>query len=84
MGKMSDNRDNNTQGITAQEGMVSLHNALLKTLAEQLKDPDVKPALLNVARQFLKDNNINCDGQENPEFGEILKLLPDIPDEGAL
>ena len=37
-----------------------LHNILAEKLLERVKDPDAKSADLNVARQFLKDNNIDA------------------------
>ena len=42
-----------------EDQMSDLHSALALVLADQLKNPEVSPAMLNVARQFLKDNHID-------------------------
>jgi len=42
-----------------EDQMSDLHSALALVLADQLKNPEVSPAMLNVARQFLKDNGID-------------------------
>ena len=39
-----------------------LHELLAKTLLDKIRDPEVKSSDLNVARQFLKDNNIEQRG----------------------
>ena len=50
-----------------------LHSKLAKVLAESLEDPEVTPAFLNVARQFLKDNNIDSVA----EAGNPMDILKD-------
>jgi hypothetical protein len=40
------------------DAMAELHNALATVLAEKLGEEEVQPAMLNVARQFLKDNGV--------------------------
>jgi len=49
-----------------------LHSKLAKVLTEALEDPEVTPAFLNVARQFLKDNNIDSVA-ENANPMDLLK-----------
>ena len=49
-----------------------LHSKLAEVLAKQLEDPEVTPGFLNVARQFLKDNNIDSVA-ENANPMDILK-----------
>ena len=42
-----------------------------------MSDPDRRnPALLNVARQFLKDNGISCLGEANDDLKEIRDKIP--------
>ena len=41
------------------EKLKELHEVLATELLKRVKDPDAKSADLNVARQFLKDNNID-------------------------
>lgn len=40
----------------------------------------VTPAVLNVARQFLRDNNIECAGASNKD---IMGLVEELPFESA-
>jgi hypothetical protein len=49
-----------------------LHSKLAEVLKNQLEDPEVSPAFLNVARQFLKDNNIDSVA-ENANPMDLLK-----------
>lgn len=42
-----------------------------------MRDPDRRsPALLNVARQLLKDNGINCVGDLNDTLKDIREQIP--------
>ncbi len=46
-------------------------------MANDLKDPEKRtPALINVARQFLKDNGINCVGEDNDVIKDIRDEMP--------
>jgi hypothetical protein len=54
------------------DAMADLHNALATVLAEKLGDEEVQPAMLNVARQFLKDNGIENTAVANNPM-DILK-----------
>lgn len=62
------------------EQLSDLHTALAKVLAEQiqLRDEEGKAngAILNVARQFLKDNGIDADVRENKELKILSEELP--------
>jgi hypothetical protein len=49
-----------------------LHSKLAEVLKEKLEDTEVSPAFLNVARQFLKDNNIDSVA-ENANPMDLLK-----------
>lgn len=61
----------------ATEGELSeLHSQLARTLRDILKSGEANSAMLNVARQFLKDNGIECDGMENPEIKNIVDEIP--------
>jgi hypothetical protein len=57
--------------------MESLHELLALHLKGKLEENEVTPALLNVIRQFLKDNNINCDGPSNTILTDLVSQLPD-------
>lgn len=71
------------------ESMETLHGALAKVLTDAIengtkvldKDGEVVtlPAtapLLNVARQFLKDNGIEADAAKNPATLKLAEVLP--------
>jgi hypothetical protein len=52
-----------------------IHELLLDALAKQLKGDEVPANVMNVARQFLKDNNFEAaPGPKNP----VNKLADDI------
>ena len=53
-----------------------LHQELAKVLLERVKDPDAKSADLNVARQFLKDNNIDAVPVKSSPLEELINQLP--------
>jgi ABC-type Zn uptake system ZnuABC Zn-binding protein ZnuA len=54
----------------------NLHELLAQKLLERLRDPEVKASDLNVARQFLKDNSIDCIGTENRTVSKLAEELP--------
>jgi len=53
-----------------------LHNSLTNKLLERLQDPEVKASDLNVARQFLKDNGIECQPIDNNSISRLAQELP--------
>ena len=58
-----------------------LHAVLAEKLLKLVKDPDVKSSELNVARQFLRDNNIDCVPVEGSPLQRLAEELPfDIPE----
>ena len=58
-----------------------LHAVLAEKLLKLVKDPDVKSSELNVARQFLRDNNIDCVPVEGSSLQRLAEELPfDIPE----
>jgi hypothetical protein len=69
--KMSNNNNNNIE-----KKLSELHNQLTDKLLERIRDPEVKASDLNVARQFLKDNNIDCVPTETNSIGKLAEELP--------
>tara|TARA_X000001382_G_C3173799_1_gene180443 strand:+ start:726 stop:968 length:243 start_codon:yes stop_codon:yes gene_type:complete len=63
--------ENNTE-----KKLGKLHEQLTNVLLEKIRDPEVKASDLNVARQFLKDNNIDCIPTENNSIGKLSEELP--------
>jgi len=63
--------ENNTE-----KKLGKLHEQLTEKLLERIRDPEVKASDLNVARQFLKDNNIDCVPQDNNDMSKLAEELP--------
>ena len=60
--------ENNTE-----KKLGKLHEQLTEKLLERIRDPEVKASDLNVARQFLKDNNIDCVPQDNNDMSKLAE-----------
>ena len=58
------------------EKLKELHGVLAEELLKRVKDPEAKSADLNVARQFLKDNNIDAVPVEDSPLQKLLEELP--------
>ena len=56
--------------------LTELHNLLAEKLLDKVKDPDCKSADLNVARQFLKDNNIDAVPVDGSPLEKLIEELP--------
>ena len=55
-----------------------LHSTLTDVLIDRVKNGDAKAGDLNVARQFLKDNGIECIPTEKNGLEGIMNNLPDL------
>ena len=60
------------------KALESLHTALVQELLGRIRAGDAKPSDLNVARQFLKDNGIECIPVPESPFGDLMASLPDL------
>ena len=56
----------------------TIHYELAKHILDLIKSGEAKASDLNVARQFLKDNGIECIPVENNPMEEIMNNLPDL------
>ena len=56
----------------------TIHYELAKHILDLIKSGEAKAVDLNVARQFLKDNGIECIPVENNPMEEIMNNLPDL------
>ena len=66
----------------ASEGkLADLHGALAFYFADRLRNSECTASDLNVIRQFLKDNGINCVGENNETLAGIALDLPKFDDE---
>jgi hypothetical protein len=64
-----------------------LHGMLAEILRQDLLDDGKRTSsFLNVIRQFLKDNNITCNGEDNDVLKDIRDRLPvfSAEDEGLI
>ena len=55
-----------------------LHLVLAQELLDKVKSGDAKAGDLNVARQFLKDNGVECIPVENNPMEDLMNNLPDL------
>jgi hypothetical protein len=69
--------------MTHKELLESLHAELTKVLLDRVRDPEAKSADLNVARQFLKDNNIDALPAEGSPLSDLVRTLPNFSDDDA-
>ena len=58
------------------EKLKELHGVLANKLLERVKAPEVKSSDLNVARQFLKDNNIDAVPTQDSPLQKLIEELP--------
>jgi hypothetical protein len=65
------------------EKLSELHEVLASILLDKIRDPEVKSAELNVARQFLKDNDITAIPTDDNALAQLLQDLP-FKDDAAL
>ena len=56
----------------------TIHYELTKHILDLIKSGEAKAGDLNVARQFLKDNGIECIPVENNPIEDLMNNLPDL------
>ena len=56
----------------------TIHYELAKHILDLIKSGEAKAGELNVARQFLKDNGIECIPVENNPMEDLMNNLPDL------
>ena len=56
----------------------TLHTVLIKELLGRIESGEAKPGDLNVARQMLKDNGIECIPTEKSPMEDLMSNLPDL------
>lgn len=67
-----------------QKQLEQLHTELTQKLLEKIRDPEVKASDLNVARQFLKDNNIEAIPVDNSPLKSLVDELPFSTEEDSV
>lgn len=58
------------------EKLKELHEELAKVLLDRVRNKDAKSSDLNVARQFLKDNNIDAVPVDDSPLQKLIEELP--------
>ena len=78
MSELRFHRKNNSMVIRLQmsEKLKELHSVLATELLKRVKDPDCKSSDLNVARQFLRDNNIDAVPVQDSPLQKLMEELP--------
>jgi hypothetical protein len=61
-----------------EELLGQLHGELARAFLARVRSGEASPSDLNAARQFLKDNNISCDGPRNADLNALVHSLPDV------
>jgi len=56
----------------------TLHTVLIQELLGKIESGEAKPGDLNVARQLLKDNGIECIPTEKSPMEDLMSNLPDL------
>lgn len=64
-----------------QKKLEALHEILANVLTERICEGDSAPALLNVARQFLRDNGVESLPVEESHLSDLLKTMPTFDEE---
>lgn len=65
------------------EALEELHGALVKALVEKVKNGTATAADLGVARQLLRDNNVDAIPKEGSPLDDLHKSLPFPSKEGV-
>ena len=64
-----------------QETLGDLHEQLAQTLLAAVRGGAATAAILNVARQFLKDNNIDADAKRGSPLKALEETLGDFDED---
>jgi hypothetical protein len=67
-------------GMDKKTMLEELHKALIHNLLLIVKTGGADAATMNVARQMLKDNRIECLPEANPEMADLHRRLPFNPE----
>ena len=60
------------------ELLQNLHTVLIENLLDKVKSGEAKAGDLNVARQLLKDNGIECIPTKKNPMEDLMSSLPDL------
>ena len=62
--------------INKEKDLENLHSELTQKLLDKIRSPEVTASELNVARQFLKDNNIDALPVKDSTLAKLAENLP--------
>jgi len=60
----------------SKDQLAELHELITKHFIDEIKNGEVAPSLVNAARQFLKDNGVDCSAEHNAPIRELKEILP--------
>ncbi len=67
--------------MNSKEKLAEMHEALADALINRLKSNDLNASDMNVARQFLKDNQFEPEDRQNERFQSLFAQLPTFEDD---
>lgn len=65
------------------EILEQIHNALSQELLRKIQDGSATATELNVARQFLKDNGVDCAPEASQPMLNLARIMPFDEEEAA-
>ena len=65
------------------DALEALHTLLISELVNRIQSGEATPADLNVARQMLRDNSIDCAAVEGAPILKLVENLPFLDEEAA-
>lgn len=65
----------------SKDALDNLHAELAEALKRRVESSDCTASDLNVARAFLKDNNIECRPTADNPIGKLKQALPSFEDD---
>jgi hypothetical protein len=69
--------------MSKKKALESLHTLLIEELVARIKSGTATPTDLNVARQLLRDNSIDCAAVEGAPILKLAENLPFTDEEAA-
>lgn len=73
-----------SKGAAPEKKLTELHGALAEAMRAKLAEGDYTASDLGVIRQFLKDNGINAEGDQDESVKSLAADLPEDIDESVV
>jgi|10_taG_2_1085330.scaffolds.fasta_scaffold00153_43 hypothetical protein len=65
------------KGAASEGALAELHKMYADELKKRLQDPEAPASLFKEAREFLKDNGIDCEGAETEHVSNLAEEIVD-------